>query len=265
MKTYYYYQAFRKTISQFLDLFNDIQVKRFDRNGKFLKFVKVPLKYSPKEKIWYWLNERKDDEQLPMMSVQLTSVEYSLERQTNKHRYIIDTVSPSAGALRSYLNPVPYDIQFSLNIWSLYMHDIDQILEQILPFFQPFVYMRVAIPELFSTYEAKVLFGSASPDFESEFADEGWRVLKYTLDFTVQTYLFKPLEDRGLIDKILVNFYTNENAWTTAFEDTTSTFSSGASGESMRIIGPSADDPDVWKYEIFQFGEKIGKTITFGD
>lgn len=215
--------------------------------------------------MWYWLNERKDDEVLPIMSAQLSSVEYSLERQTNKHRYVVDCESPSAGALRRFLNPVPYDIQFTISLWSLYMHDIDQILEQILPFFQPFVFIRIPIPELFTNFEAKVLFGSASPEFESEFADEGWRVLKYTLDFTVQTHLFKPLESQSMIETVLTNFYTNENAFNAAFEDTTSTFSSGASGESFRIVGPSADDPDIWTYEVFQFGEKIGDTIKFGD
>ena len=261
MKDFYYYHVFRKSITQFLDLFNEIQIKRYDRNGNFLKYIKVPLKYAPKEKIWYWLNERKDDEILPIMSASMNGVEYSLERQTNKHKHVVNSGSASGGSgITRYLNPVPYDITFQLQIWTLYMHDIDQILEQILPFFQPFVYIRIPIPELFADFEAKVLFGAATPEFESEYGDDGWRVLKYSLDFTLQTYLFKPIEEKGLIEQMYVNFYTNDNAWKTAFEDTNSEFSCAASGESMKLIGPSATDRSIWQYEIFQFGDKIGGT-----
>ena len=80
MKNYYYYEVFRKTVTQFLDIFNDINIKRYDDSGCFLKNVNVPLKYAPKEKIWYWLNERKQDETLPIMAVTMQGVEYSLER-----------------------------------------------------------------------------------------------------------------------------------------------------------------------------------------
>ena len=48
MKNYYYYQAFRKTTVQFLDLFNDIKIRRYDRGGNFVKYVEVPVKYSDK-------------------------------------------------------------------------------------------------------------------------------------------------------------------------------------------------------------------------
>jgi len=265
MKTYYYYKALRRTITQFLDLFNDIKIARYDVNGSFLKNVVVPLKYAPKEKIWIWLNERHDDEMLPQMAVTLTGVEYSLERQTNKHFRITDCTSADESSISRYLNPIPYDLNFQLGIWSLYMYDVDQILEQILPYFQPYIYMRVGIPELSSTFETKVLFNSASPDIETEYADEGRRILKYTLDFTVQTFLFKPIEVTGLIRTILANFYMNESTWNTAFADTDSTFTSAASGESMRLIGPSADDPSIYTYEIFQLGERVDGVLKFGD
>lgn len=259
MKNYYYYKVFKKTVVQFLDLFNDIQLNRYTRDGIFLKRITVPLQYGPKEKTWYWVNQRKDDEMLPILGVSLTGVEYSLERQTNKHRQIC--ASSDETSIQRYLNPVPYDVTFSLGIWALYMYDIDQILEQILPFFQPYVHIRIPIEELSTSFEAKVNFGSAAPEFESEYADEGRRVLKYTLDFTVQTYMFKPIEDQGLINEIFVNFYLNDSAWKS--KNISSTFTNGASGESMRLFGPSADFPDYYQYEIYQFGEKVGKTINY--
>lgn len=261
MKTYYFYQALRKTIIQFLDLFNDIQIARYNLDGSFLKYAIVPLKYAPKEKIWYWLNERKDDEMLPMMAVTLQGVEYDLERMTNKNRYIIETTSASAGAIQRYLNPAPYNLQFQLGVWSLYMNDVDQILEQILPFFQPYAYVRVNIPELFSSWQSKVIFNSVAPEFEFEYSDELHRVLKYTLDFTVQTYLFKPIESTGLAKKIFMNYYTTEGTFNT--RSLTSTFTSGASGESQLFRGVEPWDVDnpMMEYEVYQGGQKVGATI----
>lgn len=252
---------------QFLDLFNDIQINRYTRDGTFLKRITVPLQYGPKEKTWYWVNQRKDDEMLPILGASLTGVEYSLERQTNKHRKIVASVNENS--VSRYLNPVPYDINFQLGVWSLYMYDVDQILEQILPFFQPYVHIRIPIEELSTSFEAKVNFSSAAPEFESEYADEGRRVLKYTLDFIVQTYMFKPIEDQGTINDIFVNFYLNDNAW--AARNASSTFTSGASGESMRlytgsieereaIFGVSANDPTYHLYDIYQFGDRVGRT-----
>ena len=260
-KTYYYYKALRKTIIQFLDLFNDIQIARYNIDGSFLKHATVPLKYGPKEKIWYWLHERKDDEMLPVMAVTLQGVNYDAQRMTNKNRYIIETTSASAGAIQRYLNPSPYNLEFQLGVWSLYMNDIDQILEQILPWFQPYAYIRVYIPELFSSWQSKVIFSSVSPDFEFEYSDELHRVLKYTLDFTVQTYLFKPIESKGLVKKIFMNYYTNESGFAT--RSLTSTFTSGASGESQRFTGVEPWDIDnpMMEYEVFQLGQKTGGTI----
>jgi hypothetical protein len=255
---YYYYQAFRKTTVQFLDLFNGIKIRRFNQAGTFVKYVQVPIKYSPKEKIWYWLNERKDDEVLPIMSCQLNGVDYSVERSANKHQKISCTQD---GVVSTYLNPVPYDINFQVSIWALYMYDIDQILEQILPWFQPYVMIRVYSPDLQATFDVKVIFTSATPEHEFEYSDDTFRILKYTLDFNVQTYMFKPIEVAGVIGKILMNFYTTEGQWNA--RDTTSTFTSAASGgEMMRFttVQPwqTVDNDPIYDYELFSDNTKVG-------
>jgi hypothetical protein len=245
-------------------MFNDIQIARYSRTGQFLKYVTIPLKFGPKEKVWYWLNERKDDEVLPIMSASIQGIEYSLERATNKHRNI--KISEDANNITRYLNPVPYDINFQVSVWSLYMTDIDQILEQILPYFQPYVFTRLQIPELSSTFDIKVVFTSASPEIDMEWTDDNFRVLKYILDFSVQTYLFRPIETTGKIGEIIINYYQNEAAFGSRLSS--STFTSAASGESQFFSGVSAGatpDDHIYEYELYQFGTKVGKTLTYGD
>ena len=265
MKQYYYYKALRKCTIQFLDLFNDIKIARYTRGGNFDKYIGVPLKYGPKEKWYYWINERKDDEMLPIMSVTLQGIEYSLERTTNKFRNILTSCgATNPNTVSRYLNPTPYDIQFQLSIWALYMTDIDQILESILPFFQPHAYIRLPIEELESTFDLKVIFNSVSPDMDLEWPDENFRILRYTLDFTVQSYFFKPVETTGIVGKIFTNFYLSEGAFSSRLSS--STFTSAASGESQYFLGisPTAGDP-LYDYELYNMGNKIGETLHLGD
>jgi len=267
-RQYYYYKALRKTITQFLDIFNNIKIARYDADGNFKRYVEVPLKFSPKEKVWFWLNERKDDEMLPIMSVSLTGVEYALERATNKN-FNVNITCPeevaATGSVSRYLAPSPFDISFQLNIWTLYLTDVDQILEQILPWFQPHIMIRIRLDEINTTFDAKVVFRSVSPEHEAEYSDEGRRVLKYVLDFSVQTLLFKPAELSGVVGKIITNYYLTEETFRSALQraDTDSTFTSGASGETAVITasGYTADDNIIYRYEIFQFGEEVGNDL----
>jgi hypothetical protein len=256
VKEYYYYKVLRKTIVQFLDTFNDIQVARYDEANNFQKYVEVPLKFSPKEKIWYWLAERKDYETLPIMSAAMTGVEFAADRATNRTQSISTvngqsctgnaSVGVSAGTISSFLNPAPYDLTFQINIWTLYMADI---------------------PEIKGSFDVKVIFEGASPDIEMEYTDDTFRVLKYTLDFRVQTMLFKPVEPVGYVGKVIINYFTDEGAFGTAvYENTSSTFTSAASGESQVFTGVDpyfdSNDKRIYDYEVFQFGERVGDSIS---
>jgi len=265
MEQYYYYKALRNTVIQFLDMFNGIKIARYTRGGVFEKYIEVPLKYGPKEKWWYWMNERKDDEMLPIMSVTLQGIEYSMERTTNKFKSIITGEPDNSNTIQRYLNPAPYDVQFQLSIWCLYLTDVDQILESILPYFQPHAFIRLPIEELDSTYDLKVIFNSLAPDMDMEWDDENFRILRYTLDFTVQSYLFKPVETTSVIGKIFTNFYLSQEAFKQS-GNTTTTFSSGASGESMYLLGisPTAGNP-LYDYELYNMGDKVGKTLHLGE
>jgi hypothetical protein len=267
-RQYYYYKALRKTITQFLDIFNDIKIVRYTQAGTFSKYVEVPLKFSPKEKIWYWLNERKDDEMLPMMSVSMTGIEFAMERSANTGFKMNVCGGEGAGEdITRLLAPSPYDISFQVNIWALYMTDIDQIIEQILPWFQPHIFIRIRLDEINTQFDAKVVFRSASPEHESEYSDEGRRVLKYSLDFSVQTMLFRPAELSGVTHKIITNYYVTQEAFREALNNvnTQSTFTSAASGESQVItaIEPfyTEDDKVIFKYEIYQFGNEVGNDL----
>jgi hypothetical protein len=256
VKGYYYYEAIRKLIVQFLDAFNDIQIKRLEPDGQTIReLIHVPIKLSVKEKFWYWLQERKDDEVLPMITVWMTTIDFDATRQVNSFFEICKSTNIQDGTHQKFPHPSPYNFTFTMNIWSLYLYDIDQILEQILPFFTPQIFIRIKIEELEIEFDVKVIFQSCTPEVTHDMSDEDYRVINYTLDFVAQTWLFKPLETSGddLIKRIYTNYWLTEEGLARSLTDTTSTFTSGASGGISTLLsgGHDIDGNIIYKYEEF--------------
>ena len=68
------------------------------------------------------------------MSFEMTSIQYDATRKSG----ITQTFKASDGTnLKKVFMPVPYNIGFELSIFSKLNDDALQIIEQILPFFQP--------------------------------------------------------------------------------------------------------------------------------
>lgn len=250
MKEYFFFNVFRKTIVQFFDAFNDIKIARYAANGKTIdRYIEVPIKHSIKEKVYYWLQERKDDEMLPMITAYISSIDFATDRKVNSDHSFTAECDLENYSVQTYLHPCPYNLTFTMNIWALHMVDIDQIMEQILPFFCPHIYVRVAIEELNTAFDTKIIFRSATPEVSHQMADIDYRVINYTLDFEVQTWFFKPTTDTGVIGAIYGS-YPNGNEPL----DTTSEFSSGAAGggTTFEIKGRIEDGEKLIKYTLFE-------------
>jgi hypothetical protein len=264
MKTYFFFNVFRKTIIQFFDAFNDIKIARYAADGVTIdRYIEVPIKHSVKEKVYYWFDERKDDEMLPMITAYISAIDYAADRKVNSfHAFTANCDNVAQGSVSQFLHPCPYNLTFTMNIWALHMTDIDQIMEQILPFFCPHIFVRIYLDDLDMAFDTKIIFRSATPEVSHEMADLEYRVINYSLDFEVQTWFFKPSSDVGLIKKIYGSYFTDAQSFRTHVNSTDTTFTSGASGSpAARGItyeikgsipsGGTVDDP-VIRYNLFE-------------
>jgi hypothetical protein len=206
---------------------------------------------------------------LPSMSVIINSIEYAAERQTNKMRRVIKSRSISDGEMDEFLNPVPYNVGFTLSIWSLHMVDVDQILEQILPFFTPVVFTRINMPELDATLDIKIAFLTCAPENTIDMPDEEVRIVKWNVDFIAHTYLFKPVKNTKIITKIIQKLYTDESSWGHRF--TESAFTSGAGPDDYEPVAlytkaiPPYFNEDDWEASTFyEVGDIVKPTETNG-
>ncbi len=254
MKDYFFFNVFRKTIVQFFDAFNDIKIARYADDGKTVdRLIEVPIKHSIKEKVYYWLNERKDDEMLPMITSYISAIDYASDRKVNSNFMFSTNCDFENNAASQFMHPCPYNLTFTMNIWALHMVDIDQIMEQILPFFCPHIFVRIAIDELDIAFDTKIIFRSATPEISHEMADMEYRVINYTMDFEVQTWFFKPASDVGLIKKIYGSYWADPDGFSQYVGDSGSTFSSGASGGLTYEIKGKVEDGDLLiKYTLFE-------------
>jgi hypothetical protein len=200
------------TIIQFLDVFNQVSVAKYDKDGNILKIFTVPVKMAPKEKSYMWVKDKKGEKVLPLIAVELKSLAHDISRVTNKEQEFPVGYDTDGKTIISYYNPAPYDLNFQVTIIANYIIEIDQILEQILSFFNPHIFIRIKLAELENTaFDLKVIFNSASPDYTYDFQEVDYRWLSWTLDFTVKGYLYKPAKLDKPISYIYREYWMNED------------------------------------------------------
>ena len=217
--TYYYHEIIRKTIISFGTLFNEIHIQHKNSSDTTISDMKVPLAYGPTQKFLARLEQQEDLNKpvqitLPRMSFEMTSIDYDGTRKAG----VTQTFKAVDGNnMKKVYMPVPYNIGFELSILSKLNDDALQIVEQILPYFQPSFNMTVDLVEsIGEKRDIPVVLNSVSfqDDYEGDFSTR--RALIYRLQFTAKTYLFGPVADNpeGLIRKVIVDNYADTNRTT---------------------------------------------------
>ena len=218
--TYYYHEIIRKTIISFGTLFNDLNIKHKDSSGGVVSQLKVPLAYGPTQKFLARLEQQANLDKpvqitMPRMSFEMTSIAYDSTRKSG----ITQTFRAVDGndKMKKVFMPVPYNIGFELSIFSKLNDDALQIVEQILPYFQPSFNITVDLVEsIGEKRDIPVVLNSVNfqDDYEGDFSTR--RALIYTLRFTAKTYLFGPVAENpeGLIRKVQVDMYADTNTQT---------------------------------------------------
>ena len=189
----------RKYIAAFGAMFNNIQVVRYDNNGNENCRERVPLTFAPKEKYVYKLkrdldlSKRGPAIKLPRMSFDMTSFQYDSARRAMAKRKLC-VATDERGRQFTYA-PVPYRLNFDLNIYTKSLDEMHQVVEQIIPFFGPDYSVRIKPFKNSETVKMVLPFAltgiSPSDSYEGSFDDR--RMIIWTLSFTVPVEYFGPL------------------------------------------------------------------------
>jgi hypothetical protein len=225
------HDSLRKYIIIFGTIFNDIYINRLNSGGEVLQTLKIPLTYGPKEKVLARLDQsptlgNKVGVVLPRISFEMTSMEYDPSRKLNTLNKLTKQ-SATVGTddeVKYQYQPVPYDMQFEMNILVKNAEDGTRIVEQIVPYFTPDFTVSVNIvPEVDNARDVPIILNSISSQdqYEGDFTER--RVLTWTLSFTVKGWLYGPTKKSKLIKHAETTFRLPEDAVTGNSINTAST------------------------------------------
>lgn len=220
MFTYFYEEIFKKTVTGFGTLFNNIYIKHVNDAGKVVSTTRVPLAYGPTQKFLARLEQVPNLNKpvqivLPRMSFELIGISYDPARKATQTQTFLTCLASDSSQIRKAYLPVPYNMNFELSIMTMLNDDMLQILEQILPYFQPnFTLTLTLVKDIAEKRDVPIVLDNISmtDNYEGDFKER--RALIYTLKFTAKTYIFGPVSPSytyGSIQTILVEPMTTSS------------------------------------------------------
>ena len=201
MFEYFYNEILRKTIISFGTLFNGLEIQHTDASDNTTSIVKVPLAYGPTQKFLARLDQVADLNKstamsLPRMSFEFTGLTYDPSRKVTTTQQFTTKDPVTEKLTKKNYMPVPYNMAFELSIMTKLNDDALQIVEQILPYFQPAYNLTVnLVGSINEKRDIPIILENITmqDDYEGDFRTR--RVLLYTMRFTAKTYLFGPVTD----------------------------------------------------------------------
>ncbi len=225
LTNHFYHEIIRKTIVSFGTLFNNIEIQHTDKAGKVVSVIKVPISYGPQQKFLARITQGRDYSDgvgttltLPRMAFEVIGMNYDSTRKVSTMQTFKAVNKKTNKLIKGYM-PVPYNINMQLSILAKLNEDAIQILEQILPYFQPAFNLTIDLVDVIGEKRDMpiTLEGIQMEDnYEDDFLTR--RALTYTLNFTCKTYLFGPIANNseGLIKKVQADYYTDTSNTKTA-------------------------------------------------
>jgi hypothetical protein len=218
---FFYNKSIRRIVVLFGTLFNDYYITKTDGSK-----VKVPISWSSKSKWFVKLKDSNLNEKraagfvLPRMGFIITNIQQDLGRKTSSLNQFPILDPDDHNSLFNVNFPTPITLDFSLYIASKTIDEGLQIVEQIVPYFDPT--LSVSINELDGfdiLRDIPITLNGVqfSDEYEGNF--DGQEVMIWDLSFTVESYLYKNITSQSVIKKVVVDLHINSDANAESFKD----------------------------------------------
>ena len=213
----FYHETIRKVVIGFGTLFNDIHITRKDSSGNVQQSMKVPLAFGPKQKFLVRLREDPNIAKsvaitLPRIGFEIGAISYDPARKLNKIQKV-KKAGTSGNKVDTQYMPVPYNIDYELYAMSKNSDDALQIVEQILPYFQPEYTITINdIVQMSNKRDVPIILTGISyeDNYEGDFTER--RAIIYTLSFTAKAYLYGPVISGQVVTKVQVDQFADSSS-----------------------------------------------------
>jgi hypothetical protein len=206
---YFYNESLKKYIKIFGALFSNYKIYHDNKE------IRVQIVYGNKSKIYVDKTQnafheiptqRPGEILLPLMSYQLSSIVFDLERKVPNNKLYNNS---NENTIDYVYMPKPFNINFELFLWTKYENDMYQLLEQIL---YNHCTKIIISTNLFPTMSFKwdlpiILNNNLNDNHIMEYGqDNTLKEMKWKLDFTVKGYLFSNTFNENLIKIVTANY-----------------------------------------------------------
>ena len=211
--TYFYHEILRKTVIAFGTLFNDVHIRHNDNTGKSISDMKVALAYGPMQKFLARLEQQPDLNRatqitLPRMSFEITAMQFDAIRQLPKINHFHKNTDDENKRTKLYTS-TPYNVTFQLSVYAKSQDDALQIVEQIVPFFNPqyTVTVKPFADQLDIKEDVPITLEAVtfSDTYENSFDQR--RTIVYDLTFDMKINFYGPQNDYGIIRNVNNNLF----------------------------------------------------------
>lgn len=198
-------------------MFNNIHIDRLNADGSTAKTIRVPLAYAPKQKFLARIEaqpnsfEQSFQSFLPRLSFEMVGMQYDPNRKVSIVQQNRALNGSSTTTLNTQYAPTPYNINMALYVYGKNQDDGLQIIEQILPYFNPDYNLTLnAIPAMGIKNDLPIILDGITYDdqYEGDFSTR--RSIIWTLNFTMKLNFYGPVNRQGIIRTTNVKTYSDE-------------------------------------------------------
>lgn len=186
-----YHKEIQLATAQILDVLNDIVIDRRDANDNIQQLISVPCLYGSRSRILKSLENKEKNIKLPLLVLSINSINRDSSRVHSIHDGLL---YQDGSANYNYLKntPVPINIEYNVDIITKFQEDMDMILGNFIPFFNPDVYVVIPHPiNAGQNLKPQIVSnGNINLTFPDEIsANESSRIIASTM-FTFKTWIF---------------------------------------------------------------------------
>lgn len=211
MYEYFYNKNLRKLVVAFGSLFNNITVEHSNPDGGNALQIRVPISYAPQEKFVQRLlqpssidDTTRIEKQLPVMSYIINNITPDPSRRRSKFAYtsaadVVEGECQSTG--NQVFQEVPVNVVFTLYIYTRHIDDTLQIVEQIIPYFNPEHVITITMNEVNQSVNIPIVMGNnnISERYDGDLASR--RINVSSISFTAKSYIFGSIKSYTGIDQ----------------------------------------------------------------
>ena len=198
MKSQSYNFEIKDLLTQFVAAFDDVIIKRYDKNRTVKEVIDVRYVLAPKQRVMYDIVNKAQNLTLPVVAINMTSITRDTSRVFNKLDSVYNPLSETNNT--NVKTPVPINIEVSMSILARYLQDMDQILSNFVPYNNPYIILSWKEPSLNPSQvveiRSEVLWNgtiSLTEPLDTSYSDK-FRIIADT-SFTIKGWLFKDQND----------------------------------------------------------------------